>query len=198
MYFRVETNRDLRTWKDPTLTTDSSAPATGALDPFSYVKPQEAAAILADFILTFYSGVLGLTDGPDSYGLRHKVRTGLQLAAASGSHCAWDAIEAIDSPGGDNAEELEVILESRTTNALFALAVGRSSRPRRLSEAIALIEGGAYTIPTPAPSLLPDQYADEHSFGIAIGRLIAELVKATLMSPTTTGAEEASPCNPTT
>lgn len=43
-------------------------PRHRALDPFSYVKPQEAAAILADFILTFYSGVLGLTNGPDSYG----------------------------------------------------------------------------------------------------------------------------------
>ncbi len=52
--------------------------ATGALDPFSYVKPK-AAAILADFIVTFFSGVLGPADDPDSYGLRHKVRTGLRL-----------------------------------------------------------------------------------------------------------------------
>ncbi|MGI8752415.1 MAG: hypothetical protein ACR2MN_08910 [Acidimicrobiales bacterium] len=143
------------------MTTDapSSAPATGALDSFAYLKPQEAAAILADFILTFFTGVLDLGDGPDSYGLRHKVRTGLQLAAAGGSHCAWDAIEAIDGPDGDNAEDLEVILESRTSSALFALAVGKSSKPRRLSAAIALIEDGAYTIPTPPSSLSPHQYA---------------------------------------
>ncbi|MDQ2727873.1 MAG: hypothetical protein M3Y91_08435 [Actinomycetota bacterium] len=56
-----------------------------------------------------------------------------------------------------------------------------------MSEAIALIEDGGYTIPTPPPSLPPDRYMDAHWFGIAIRQLIAELVKASLMSPTTTG-----------
>lgn len=168
------------------MTTDTHpAPATGALDPFAFARPQQAAAILADFILTFFTGVLDLADGPESYGLRHKVRTGLQLAAASGSTCAWDAIQAIDEPGGDNEEDLEVILEYCTTSPLFALAVGSNPKRRRLSEAIALIEGGDYTIATPPSSLLPEQYAEEHWFGLAISQLIAELVKATLMSPTT-------------
>jgi len=164
----------------------SAGPAAGALDPFAFARPQQAASILADFILTFFHGVLDLGDDPDSYGLRHKILTVLQLAAVGGSRCAGDAIQAIDSPGGDNEEQLEIILEFATTNPLFALAVGAHPRTRRLSESFALIEGGDYAIPSPPPSLLPDQYEDLHWFGIAIAQLIAELVKAALMSPTPT------------
>ena len=163
------------------MTTDAQ-PIAGALDPFAFARPQQAAAILAEFILTFFHGVLELDDDPNSYGLRHKIRTGLQLAAASGSRCAWDAIQAIDWPGGDNNEELEIILDFCTTSPLFALAVGANPQTRRLSEAIALIEGGAYHISMPPSSLLPDQYEDVHWFGVAISQLIGELVKATLMS----------------
>lgn len=168
--------------------TQPTAPATGALDPFAFARPQQAAAIFAEFILTFFHGVLGLADDPASFGWQHKVRTGLQLAAVNGSRCSWDAIQAIDWPGGDNDEQLEVILEACTANPLFALAVGTSRHTRRLSEAIALIEAGAYNIPTPPSSLVPDHYDDVHWFGIAISQLIGELVKVTLMSPTPTRA----------
>ncbi len=145
---------------------------TGALDPFSFAEPERAASILSDFILTFFHGLFG-GDDPVYYALRDKVRTGLQLAAAGGSRCAWDAIQAIDWPGGAEDERLAILTTSLRTNPLFALAIGTEPQTQTgLGDTLTLIQYGDYDVPMPPVTSTPDQYEDTQWFGVAVTQLI--------------------------
>jgi len=153
----------------------------GALDPFTFAPPAIAARILADFLLTFFHDLFGgFAHSDEMWRLRDILRTGLQTAAAGGVRCSLDAIKAVDWPdAGDNLYNdirYERIMKNLETNPLFALAIGddpsRATQSRHLGDTLTLIQYGSYQVPLPSPAMTPNEYADDHWFGVAVTQLV--------------------------